>query len=286
MIDDFLREHLRVGFRSIQPCPFGQAYVRFDFYHDRDRLINASPHVFGNVNISFVAHDNGWNHKKVTMNYEVWLMFLGYNVDHWNNRLVDKALFDWGSLVTWEEDHKCLSRILVKAKVVALQEIPWFIYCSENDEFEGDTWTIQCEILDVRMLGAQPAEEDDPRTDPADVNPGFYDLFGFGQPGQGPPFGPHLNPHDGPVAAGWDLWPKQQQMDQHMNNPLPPVNPTLDNAAIPVAVPGEPFLELNDLINAQDLPFDLNEPVQDDLGDLDENPDLVPLVLDMPMEAE
>lgn len=86
------------------------------------------------------------------MNHEVWLMFLGFNIDHWNNRLVDKALSDWGSLVTWEEDHGHLSRILVKSKVAALQEIPWFIYCSENDDFKGNTWVIQCEVLQSRML--------------------------------------------------------------------------------------------------------------------------------------
>lgn len=70
---------MRVGFRFIQPCHYGQAYVRFNFFHDRDRLIHTSPHQYG---ISFVEHDKGWNHKRVTMNHEVWLMFLGYNVDH------------------------------------------------------------------------------------------------------------------------------------------------------------------------------------------------------------
>lgn len=85
ILDDLLRDHLQESYRSIQPCPFGQAYVRFSLYHDRDRLIQSSPHAFGNVHISFVEHDRAWNHKKVTMNYEVWLMFLGFNVDFWNN---------------------------------------------------------------------------------------------------------------------------------------------------------------------------------------------------------
>lgn len=75
VLDDFLRDHMRIGFRSIQPCPFGQAYVRFAFYHDRDRLIHDSPHVYGDVRISFVEHDKGWNHKRVTMNHEVWDAF-------------------------------------------------------------------------------------------------------------------------------------------------------------------------------------------------------------------
>lgn len=106
-------------------------------------------------------------------------MLLGFNVDHWNNRLVDKALGDWGSLVTWEEDPNCLARIMVKAKVVELEDIPWFIYCSENDDFEGDTWVIQCEILQHQMLGAQPADEDIPPNDPNDLNPNLFDFFGL-----------------------------------------------------------------------------------------------------------
>lgn len=90
MLDDFLRDRLHVQFRSIQPCLFGQAYVRFSKYYDRDRLIHDGPHAFGNVYVSFIPHDQAWNHKRVTMNYEVWLMFLGHNVDHWNNQLVTR----------------------------------------------------------------------------------------------------------------------------------------------------------------------------------------------------
>lgn len=124
VLDEFLRDHMHAFFRSIQPCPFGQAYVRFHNYYDRDRLIHGSPHAFGDVHISFIPHDKAWNHKRVTMNHEFWLMFLGLNVDHWNNHLVDKALSDWGRLITWEEDPANLARILVKARVVALDEIP------------------------------------------------------------------------------------------------------------------------------------------------------------------
>lgn len=139
------------------------------------------------------------------MNHEVWLMFLGFNVDHWNNRLVDKAMGDWGGLVTWEEDLNCISRILVKAKVVALDEIPWFIYCSENEDFEDDTWVIQCEVLQTRMLGAQPEDEDEPPIDPDDINPNLFDFFGYGKPGQGPFIGPLPNPNVGPNADNWGL---------------------------------------------------------------------------------
>lgn len=99
---------------------------------------------------------------------------------------MDKALSDWGSLVTSEEDPNNLARILVKAQVVSLEEILWFINCSENENFKGETWVAQCEILQVKMLGAEPADEDEPPNDRADVHPNMFDFVGFGQPGQGP----------------------------------------------------------------------------------------------------
>lgn len=184
-------------------------------------------------------------------------------MDHWNNHLVDKALADWGRFVTWEEDPTHLARILVKACVVSLQEIPWFIFSSEGDDFDGDTWIAQCEILQSTMLGEQPADEDDPPIDPDDVHPDLFDYFGFGQLGQGPP--PPENDHmDGPNADGWGLWPDQvqgPQLPQGQNLPNHPAR-------------GEAFLEVNDLQQVeqpeeQDL-LDLNMAPLDDLGGVED----------------
>jgi hypothetical protein len=46
VLEDFLANVARVGVRDVQKCPFGQAYVRFVDYRDRDRLIVHSPHQF------------------------------------------------------------------------------------------------------------------------------------------------------------------------------------------------------------------------------------------------
>lgn len=142
------------------------------------------------------------------MNHEVWLMFLGYNVDHWNNHLVDKALADWARLITWEEDPTHLARIFFKAMVVDSTEIPWFVFSSEGDDFEGNTWIAQCEIISFRMFGEQPADEEEAPQVPDDFNPHLFDFLGFGQPGQGPPQEPP-QPQDAPNADGWGLWPEQ-----------------------------------------------------------------------------
>lgn len=132
-------------------------------------------------------------------------MFLGVNVDHWNNHLFDKAFSDWGRLIAWEEDPTYLARILVKAHVVSLQDIPWFVFMSEGDDFDGDTWIAQCEVIQSTMLGQQPPDEDEPPIDPDDVHPNQFDFFGFGQLGQAPPPSPPpppQNQEDAPNAQG------------------------------------------------------------------------------------
>jgi hypothetical protein len=57
ILEDFLHNHANVGFRTMQPCPHGQAFVRFNYLLERDLLIQNSPHQYGNGTISFTAHN-------------------------------------------------------------------------------------------------------------------------------------------------------------------------------------------------------------------------------------
>ena len=63
------------------------------------------------------------------MNHDVWLMLLGFNIDYWEHKDVEKAIAEFGRLLIWEEDPNHLARIIIKARVVDLAEIPWFIVC-------------------------------------------------------------------------------------------------------------------------------------------------------------
>lgn len=112
--DDFLRNRRRVGFDSIQPCPYGQAYVHFNFIYDRDFLISGIPHEYGNYIISFAEHNKGWNNKTITMKCEVWLMLFGYNINIWSRVDIEKTVAAFGKLLVLEEDLIIWPELLLK----------------------------------------------------------------------------------------------------------------------------------------------------------------------------
>jgi len=66
-------------------------------------------------------------------------------------------------------------------------------------------------------------------------------------------------------AAGWGLWPEQNAADLNDNIVVVPV----------IKQQGELFLELNDLIQPQNNDLDLNAPLEDDLGGIEELLDIV-----------
>lgn len=182
---DFLNQHA-MPYEAIQPCPCGQAYVKFTYMHQRDLLIHNSPVPYGNGSISFIPHDRAWNNRTAVMTHEVWMSLIGLNLDLWSHALVDKAVSEFGKLIVWEEDYQNMARVFVRARVCGLESFPWFFTFIEGLDPNSDSWTVQCKIFQATLLGGQPQDEDlPPGPDDNDngVQPNNFAFFGFGQPG-------------------------------------------------------------------------------------------------------
>lgn len=204
-------------------------------------------------------------------------MLLGLNIDYWTKSDIEKAVAVFGRLLVWEEDPNNLARVIVKVRVVDLTEIPWFLVCSEGEDFEGDSWTVQCEILQYRLLGVGPEDEGQP---PDEVDPHMFDFFGYGQPSnvvgnnaQGAGNGAVAD--HGP-AQQWGLLPDgpQGQNNAPFIGPQPPPGVPVVQA-IPAnqeqnAQPQDANLDgLDQELNPNCLDIDLNMTVDDDLGGID-----------------
>jgi hypothetical protein len=91
----------------------------------------------------------------------------------------------------WENDRRNLARLMVRARVTNFTNVPHFIVLTESEGFEGESWTIQYEILQQEILGGCPTDEDPILVLEPNGQPPLFDFFVLGQLGQ-PPFNPGL----------------------------------------------------------------------------------------------
>jgi hypothetical protein len=121
-------------------------------------------------------------------------MLIGYPPDYRSNEEISDTIKSFGRLLFWQRDN-VLARIIIKARVTDLIDIPHYIIISEGDFFEGVSLTVQCEILQQDLLGGMPQDEDIPPG-------GLDDNFIF--PGVG------LGNFQIQQQLNWPLWPQGQ----------------------------------------------------------------------------
>ena len=113
-------------------------------------------------------------------------MLLSFPFDYVEEEYIDVALDPFGRMLSWHSDPEHKTRLLVKARVVDLESVPHFIVFSETEGMEGDSWTIQCEVVQQELLGAGPQDEDQVPVNTQNFDQVPYDFFGLGQQGPGP----------------------------------------------------------------------------------------------------
>lgn len=147
VLRDFLRFECPTDFLDIQPTHLGQALVKFVHAHSRDALVAESPHVFGDVMVSFCKHNEGCNWRCAEFNHECWLLLLGLPNDYWTERHIHTALREFARVLLFvvDECHRCT--LLIRARVTDLEKVPQFIVYSDPNMVDGDLWTLQCEVL-------------------------------------------------------------------------------------------------------------------------------------------
>jgi hypothetical protein len=160
VVGEYLVEHRRVGVRAIQRSHLGQVLVQFRSVLERDNLVLLGPQQYLDATFTAVRHNDTWNHRALLFNHECWLMFLGFPLDYRSLEYLQAAIGSFGRLILLEEDRGNVFRTLLRVRVTSLEEVPQFIVFSEAEGFVGDSWTVQCEIIQQNMLGGQAQDED------------------------------------------------------------------------------------------------------------------------------
>lgn len=146
-----------------------------EFIGSRNASNRTSPHHFAGGNIIVQKHNEGRNWRTLFFNREVWLMLLGYPFDNWNQDDIEQTIGYFARLISWEFDPAHRARLIIKARVADLESVPQFVVFTDGDEFRGQSWTLQCEIIQHRFLGGQAGDED-PKPGP-NGNPPPFDFF-------------------------------------------------------------------------------------------------------------
>lgn len=81
-----------------------------------------------------VAHNRIPNARRVLFNQECWLMLIDFPIDSRNVDDIRDAIKAFGRLICWQKDN-ILARIIVKARVTELEDVPHYIILSEGDDF-------------------------------------------------------------------------------------------------------------------------------------------------------
>jgi hypothetical protein len=111
-------------------------------------------------------------------------MLLGFPLDYWTHESIQSAIGAFGRVVLWENDKNHLARLLVRARVTDLQEVPHFIVLTDAEGFNGESWTVQCEILEQELLGQLLPNEEPVPAVPDNGQQPLFDFLGLGQPAQ------------------------------------------------------------------------------------------------------
>jgi hypothetical protein len=62
-------------------------------------------------------------------------MLMGFPLDYWNGDDIQSVIASFESVLLWENDHRHFARLLVRARVIELQDVPHFIALTEVEGF-------------------------------------------------------------------------------------------------------------------------------------------------------
>ena len=115
------------------------------------------------------------------------MLLLGLPNDYWTERHIHNVVGEFARVLLWETDDRFRCRLLVRARVTDLEKVPQSIVYADPDTIDGESWTIQCEVLQHHPQQQQGPPVEDPIPDDVDIEAGVpFDFCGLGQPIHGP----------------------------------------------------------------------------------------------------
>jgi hypothetical protein len=71
----------------------------------------------------------------MNFNHECWLMLLGYPLDYSNTDSMQSFISSFDRMLLWENSRSHLARLLLRARVTDLQNVPHFLVITDVEGF-------------------------------------------------------------------------------------------------------------------------------------------------------
>lgn len=151
-----------------------------------------------------------------------------FSVDYQKQEYLDNTICTFGKVLSQKKDMSILTRLIVKVGVLDLESVVHHIILSDAEDFQGESWTIQCEVTQNDLLVGLPSDEYPMPNDHINPNASF-DRFGYRQVGlilvdEGE--NENNNAPYNQAIALWEPWLDnlQAQPNQGADMPIPSFN--------------------------------------------------------------
>lgn len=210
----YFEEVHRVRVLSSYLSPLGLCLVEFSSPVSRQVLIDHSPHQLDDLREVFVEeHDRGINLRSCPFTRTCWVMFLAFPLDFQTREIISQAVGQFRTIITWTNNRRCKSRLLLRCKVTLVSRIPRSLLVCEGNPVgnHGSSWSVPVFVLNSHQTDALAADEDQipPSGNPHPVNAHFLNEDKQGN--QFPRFfedvGDLNEVQQGNIAQGWEMPP-------------------------------------------------------------------------------
>ena len=161
LITNYLEGHgWRINYTS--RCGMGTALVQFTTACSRDTAVSLSPFQIGDSVLRISKQDRGLNYRSITFTHDVWILLMNYPLECWDVGVISRTVSPYGRFLIWNKDPRDKARVIVKLRVMNVDNIPISLVVLRNldDVGYGDSWTCPTYILSRDLIGQQGGDED------------------------------------------------------------------------------------------------------------------------------
>ncbi|KAF8662852.1 hypothetical protein HU200_055432 [Digitaria exilis] len=148
-----------VHLAEVQPCPIGDAFVRFHSPVERERFLDQSLQFSPHYQLRFFKHDEGMNARFQDMDREAWLMLMSFPEDARSNSTIAKAVAGFGLLRYWHDTNN-RAQIVVKVNLKDDAAIPHGVLVSPGLPPRTRSW--MCPVFVLKRKGVTMLADEEP----------------------------------------------------------------------------------------------------------------------------